>query len=126
MRQQTELTFIIGSEKLDNEYKKEVIALASKLCGGCTVVNSTGYWTDDVTPYSDIFYGKLETEDCLTIKLTTENAKLDFVYNEMQKGIAIITKRHQQNVQWVHVQETAINGRHFNVDNVLIEQSVVA
>lgn len=48
MREQVELTFLIGYDLNANKhihaYKQRVIELACKLCGGCAVILTEGYW----------------------------------------------------------------------------------
>ena len=113
-RKQTEFKFFIGYTTANLEADQAIIQAASALCGGCFVAEGTGYWIDGET-IAERFEGKANAEHCLVICLTTENHKADDVYNVMQAQITEIVKQYSLPVQWVHVQEHEITGRHFEV-----------
>lgn len=77
MREQTELTFLIGYDRAASpnaeNFERRVIELACKLCGGCAVVPATGYWMSDGAEHKQTFGGRLEQEHTFQIKLTCEN-----------------------------------------------------
>ena len=57
MREQVELTFLIGYDREATPYamapafERDVIQRACELCGGCTVVRSDGYWMSDAAQH---------------------------------------------------------------------------
>ena len=114
MRKQTEFKFFIGYTTANVEADQAIIQAACALCGGCFVADGTGYWIDGDT-HAKRFTGEAIAEHCLTICLTTELDKADSVYAEMQAAITKIVKQFALPVQWVHVQEHEITGRHFEV-----------
>lgn len=116
MRQQVELRFYFGAESLPHAFKTAMIGAASALCGGCFVADGAGYWIESDGPRrADAFQGTLATEDTLCIGLTTETHKLESVLAEMQDRTVTAAMETGAAVDWVHVQQTAIVGRHFSV-----------
>ena len=123
MREQVELTFIIGYNKQNHpqthtEFKRKVIEAACRLCGGCTVVKSDGYWAADGAMHKQEFGGKVEQEYCLHIKLSCELAKEARVHRDMTRSIAAFAVLYGIDTEWVHVQRSCFTGLHFNVKDV--------
>jgi hypothetical protein len=118
MRDQVKFMFNMGADFLPDTFKADVIALACELCGGCYVPDGTGYWIDGPT-HADRFGGKAKSEQTLVIELTTEVYKADEVYYAMQYGIARRAEAHNIPIDWVHVSELPMKGRHFSVKATL-------
>lgn len=114
MRQQTKLIFNMGAEALSEQFKEAVIRLACYCSGGCYVHAGNGYWTEGET-HAERFTAEPVKEDSLVVELTTENHKLESVYAEMRQGIARLAHEYRQAVDWVHVSEIPMTGRHFSV-----------
>lgn len=115
MRNQIELTYFVGYPERIALFEEQVIKLASKLCGGCTVVDATGYWTEDGALHRSEFSGPAESEHCFMLKLSCEEAKEARVAEMMQAGISAFSKRYCVQTDWVHVQRVPFNGLHFSI-----------
>lgn len=117
MRKQKNITLIIGSETLPKEFNDYVIYWLSSLCGGCTVMESAGYWIDEAGKTKQTTYDadKLETEQTLHIELTTELDKYDFVMRRIKDIIANAKNIHNVDIEWVHCKVMEIEGHHFKV-----------
>ena len=118
MRKQVELKYFIGYNVANPDADAAMIQAACAVCGGCFVADGTGYWVNGDT-HAERFDGEAESEHCLNICLTTELEKLEGVIQFMEFEIARIVHDHQLDVEWVHVQQFDIVGRHFNVKEVL-------
>lgn len=119
-RSQTELRFIVGfpltghDPEIDSAINAIVEGISAK-CGGCTVVYDEGYWKEDGAKHHTTFTGKLHIEEAVTFQVTCENHKLEDVYFHVRKLICETVTRWEIPVDWVHVIETPIIGRHFSV-----------
>ncbi|WFG40860.1 hypothetical protein ParaKuw1_00027 [Paracoccus phage ParKuw1] len=129
MREQTELTFLIGYDRAASpnaeNFERRVIELACKLCGGCAVVPATGYWMSDGAEHKQTFGGRLEQEHTFQIKLTCENEKLARVYDTMRLSISAWADLFGIDTDWVHVQRVAILGMHFSTKDTQASMSRV-
>lgn len=123
MREQVELTFIIGWPKApetvadqaaENWFRRQIIMEASRLCGGCTVVKATGFWREDGDEKKPTFEGEMHSEETLMLSLTCETYKEPKVYESMKTFIANIVRVSGFDVDWVHVQRRPIMGMHFS------------
>jgi len=126
MREQVELTFLIGYDrKAENaeHFRNRVIELACKLCGGCAVIPTEGYWRSDGASHAETFRGKLEREDTLHIKLSCELAKETRVYETMRNYISAWADLFGIDTTWVHVQRTAFTGMHFSTKDTMAGMS---
>lgn len=127
MREQVELTFLIGFDRdASNKataFEQRVIELACKLCGGCAVIPTNGYWMSDGASHADVFRGKLEREDTLHIKLSCELAKETTVYETMRHYISAWSDLFGIDTTWVHVQRTTFTGMHFSTKDTLARMS---
>ena len=112
-RDQTKLIFNMGAERLPDDFRQGVIALACELSGGCFVQGGTGFWIEGETKAAR-FAGTPQAEDTLVIELTCENSKLESVYDEMCHRIALKAATYGANIDWVHVSQVAMVGRHFS------------
>lgn len=115
MRNQTKLIFNMGSEYINDGFRHAVIRAACACSGGCFVPSGTGYWIEGQTHAERFDAGCIEREETLVIELTCETNKVEGVYLEMQEAIAEAASRWAQSVDWVHVSELAMTGRHFSV-----------
>lgn len=124
MRPQIELKFYFGAARLPAAFKTHLIGMASALCGGCFVADGAGYWVESDGPRrADSFEGSLATEETLCIGLTTEPHKVDRVLSEMEDAAANAAIAHGADVDWVHVQQTQIMGRHFSVKAAIAQKA---
>jgi len=126
MREQVELTFLIGYDrKAENaeRFRNRVIELACKLCGGCAVIPTEGYWMSDGASHAETFRGKLEREDTLHIKLSCELAKETRVYETMRNYISAGADLFGIDTTWVHVQRTTFTGMHFSTKDTMAGMS---
>lgn len=120
MREQVELTFLIGydlnsmSHDVREAFEKDVIQMACKLCGGCAVVGTDGYWMSDGAQHKHTFAGKLEKEHTLHIKLSCELDKEARVYETMRDFISASADYYEIETDWVHVQRSTFTGLHFS------------
>lgn len=119
MRSQVELRFIIGwptTVELETEtwFRRQVINEASRLCGGCTVTMAQGHWREDGDVKKNTFDGPCHLEHVLDLSLTCETYKVETVYSAMCTYIAELVRVVDYPVNWVHVQERPITGRHFS------------
>ena len=123
MREQVELTFLIGFDRsastASEEFEKRVIELACAMCGGCSVIPTNGYWMSDGASHAETFFGTLEKEDTLHIKLSCELDKEGRVYRVMRYYISAWAKLFGIDTNWVHVQRTAFTGMHFSTKAVM-------
>lgn len=125
MREQVELTFLIGYDLNANKhirqsfYKQRVIELACKLCGGCAVIPTEGYWMSDGASHAETFSGRLEHEDTLHIKLSCELDKEKRVYETMRYFISEWAALFDIDTEWVHVQRSTFKGMHFSTKDTL-------
>ena len=118
MREQVELTFLIGYD-LNSDgnvlaFEQAVIEAACKLCGGCAVIPTTGYWMSDGASHQQTFSGRLQEEHTLHIKLSCELDKEQRVYKTMKAVIAAQADWHKVDTDWVHVQRSTFTGMHFS------------
>jgi hypothetical protein len=114
MRKQVKLTFNMGAKALSDVFKEDVIKAACTCSGGCFVVNGTGYWVEGET-HAKRFKGEPQAEDALVIELTCEADKVEGVYADMQAEIAHAAAFWFQEIDWVHVTQVEMIGRHFSV-----------
>jgi hypothetical protein len=122
MREQVELTFIIGyAASANREFEAACIAAATRLCGGCFVADGTGYWRAGSDRRAQRFDGEQMQERTLCVRLTTELAKEAEVLRSMRQAITRAAVAHGMLdvVQWVHVQRHAITGLHFAIGDEL-------
>jgi DNA-binding SARP family transcriptional activator len=130
MREQIELTFLIGYDREATLYanvkafERDVIELACKLCGGCTVVKSEGYWMSDGAQHKQTFGGRLEKEHTLHIKLSCELEKEIHVFETMRDFISAHIKLFKIEADWVHVQRMRFTGLHFSAKEQTAKMSV--
>ena len=115
MRNQTELRYFIGAPRLPHAFTTDVLAGASAVCGGCTLVPSHGIWRGDGAEHKEVFTATMESESCLQIILTCEDAKLEGVMAAMQEYITSAAIEHAVDADWVHVQASPITGHHFSI-----------
>lgn len=120
MREQVELTFLIGYDREATPhanlvaFETNVIQLACKLCGGCAVVPTEGYWMSDGAQHKQTFGGLLEKEHTLHIKLSCELDKEARVYETMRAFISAWADLYGIETEWVHVQRSTFTGLHFS------------
>ena len=118
MRKQVELKFFISYDTKHDSFEKDVIKLASHLCGGCYVGDGTGYWTEDGANHQPRFFGELQAEHCLQVVLSCEEHKAVEVYTNMRIGISAYAAGYKVDTDWVHVQKTEFTGMHFSAREV--------
>lgn len=120
MREQVELEFLIGYDREATQrnnaeaFEKNVIQLACRLCGGCAVVQTEGYFMSDGAQHKRTFVGRLEKEHTLHIKLSCELDKEAQVYDTLRACISAWTDLYGITAEWVHVQRRTFTGLHFN------------
>ena len=122
MREQVELTFMVGYAAASNPaFEAACIAAATRLCGGCFVADGTGYWRVGTDRRAQRFDGEQIRERSLCIRLTTEITKEDEVLHSMRREITRAATAHGMLdfVRWVHVQRHAITGLHFSIGDEL-------
>lgn len=125
MRKQTKLTFNMGSEYINDGFRRHVIKAACACSGGCFVPTGTGYWIEGQT-HAERFDGPIEREETLVIELTCEQDKVEGVYLDMKNAIAEAAYRWACAVNWVHVTELEMTGRHFSAVAVQRENMIAA
>lgn len=125
MRRQVELTFLIGYPSFNSKFEKDVINAVCKLCGGCTVLRSSGYWTEDGTDHKDRFEGDVVKEHAFNLSVTCEDHKVDRVYVEMKQTIAALVLYHNIETNWVHVKRIDVLGMHFDVQREKVSAAQV-
>lgn len=131
MREQVELTFLIGYDRGNTPYamatafEREVIQRACELCGGCTVVYTDGYWMSDGAQHKQTFGGRLEKEHTLHIKLSCELDKEARVFETMRDFISAHIKLFNIEADWVHAKRTPFTGLHFSAKEQTAKMSVV-
>lgn len=103
-----------------------MIELACKLCGGCAVVPTEGYWMSDGAQHKQTFGGRLEKEHTLHIKLSCELEKEARVYDTMRYFISAWSDYLKIGAEWVHVQRSTFTGLHFNTKDDVSKMSRVA
>ena len=127
MREQVELTFLIGFDRSASnkvtKFENSVIELACKLCGGCAVILTDGYWTGDGASHAETFRGTMEREDTLHIKLSCELDKENRVYEIMRHCISAWADLFEIDTTWVHVQRTTFTGLHFSTKDTVAQTS---
>lgn len=128
MRTQIELRFYFGAESLPPLFRSAMVRAASRLCGGCFVADGSGYWInrDDARGNGSDFGGTVETEETLCIGLTCEPEKVARVMRDMESATVDACDATGAAVDWVHVQETEITGRHFSVNAARAARAVAA
>lgn len=115
MRKQIKFVFQIGYSKPDVWFETEITDFASSICGGCTTASKEGHWAQDGAERKIKFQGPFEKEHCFNLELTCEPEKAEWVYSEMCDAISRNVVDRYLDVNWVHVSETVITGRHFSV-----------
>ena len=129
MREQVELTFLVGYDREAlplakvEAFEKNVIQLACKLCGGCAVVPTEGYWMSDGAQHKQTFGGRLEKEHMLHIKLSCELDKEARVYDTMRAFISAWADLYGIETEWVHVQRSTFTGLHFSTKEQVSKMS---
>lgn len=120
-RTQIKLTFQIGFQSaalplaLVSAFEHDIARDVSTVCGGCTTDFRKGWWMSDGASHANRFKGDLQKEDCLTVELTCEPAKVDAAYDTARDAITAAAFRHHIETDWVHVSEVEMTGRHFSV-----------
>ena len=131
MREQVELTFLLGYDREATPHAKvkgfetNVIQLACKLCGGCSVVLTEGYWMSDGAERKQTFGGRLEKGHTLHIKLSCELDKEVRVYETMRSHISAWADLFGISADWVHVKRSAFTGLHFSTKEQVSKMSRV-
>jgi hypothetical protein len=121
MREQIEYVISIGAEDTFLNRQKfhnaipELAGCLSVLCGGCTIINGTGYWAEDGATHKTTFTGHIHKELSYVIKLSCELHKADDVYNSIKISVQSMKEAHNLNIQWIHCQEFKFIGKHFEV-----------
>ena len=129
MREQVELTFLVGYDREAlplakvEAFEKNVIQLACKLCGGCAVVPTEGYGMSDGAQHKQTFGGRLEKEHTLHIKLSCELDKEARVYDTMRAFISAWADLYGIETEWVHVQRSTFTGLHFSTKEQVSKMS---
>lgn len=121
MREQIELCFFVGYEgPMQAAFKAACIDTATRLCGGCFVVDGTGYWREGKNRRAHEFDGELVEESTFCLKLTTELYKERTVMAAMRAEIAAAANHCglEGVVRWIHVQRHVITGLHFSIENM--------
>lgn len=119
-REQVSIELIIGQNR-DNpftgEQKRSLAVAISTLCGGCTIVDSIGYWVEEAGNQRLCRFDTehLQEEDTVHVLLTTEKTKFENVYNSLQRIIAVWKKNNTLDVEWIHCKVTPSFGAHFKV-----------
>lgn len=132
MRQQVELTFLIGYDREVTApanvkaFETNVIELACKLCGGCAVIPTDGYWMSDGAQHKQNFGGRLVQEHTLHIKLSCELEKETRVYETMRAFISAWAKLFKVETDWVHVQRSTFTGMHFSTKEQVSKMGRIA
>lgn len=115
-RKQYTIELIAGSEYIPQEAREHVIKELSKQCGGVTELTSIGYWLDEAgTERKDTYDGKLHVEDTLHLTLTTEESKLEQVYNRIQQVTIQAKAMYDLDWSWIHCKVTESYGAHFEI-----------
>lgn len=119
-RMQKQIELIIGSENITDFEREIFLKEISKLCGGCTLIKSEGYWIEEAGEQRLETYdnSKLEKEQTIHIKLTTELNKFDRVYKgikEILQDMKTIEGGLLPDVTWVHCCVSDIVGLHIKV-----------
>lgn len=118
-RQQVKLVYQIGTDAWVGCYEDvryQVARLASSMCGGCTIIEGAGFWMEDGAERKETFSASLAEEDVLSLELTCELSKVNKVARLMEQGIAKVFSEYPEiDVDWVHVSQVPITGRHFSV-----------
>ena len=122
MREQVELTYLIGYPEQSEEFEAAVIKLASKLCGGCFVSTGDGYWAEDGADHKNTFEGVVVKEHCFSLSLTCELHKVRKVREQMKAGIAGYAGLHNIDTDWVHVKNSLFVGTHFSIKDSINSQ----
>ena len=117
MRMQDSIELIIGSERpIRKAVKDDIIKEICKSCGGCTVLNSTGYWIEEAGEVRKASYeGNVVTEDTLHVQLTSETNKTQHVYGELQAIVKDAKLVYGLDIKWVHCKVSTSRGAHFEV-----------
>ena len=121
-RKQIKIEVIIGqchTNPFYEESKRQLAKAISGLCGGCTLVDSTGDWVEDAGKTRAFRFDTddLIEEDTVHIVLTTEENKFEGVYNDLQRIVAVWGSMNNLDINWVHCVVTESRGAHFNVGN---------
>ena len=117
MRDQTKLIFNMGAEFIGTGFRMGVIAEATRLCGGCYVHQGTGFWNANDETHAEAFGPPVE-EATLVVEVTCEPHKVERVYQAMQTRIARLAQLTFTDINWVHVSEIPMKGRHFSVKTI--------
>lgn len=126
MRAQTKFTFQIGYPAQHPQFEGAIVRAASRICGGCTTSTKTGWWCEDGDSHLETFSGKLEREHCFELELTCERHKAERAYSEVAEAIAQAALDWGVDTTWVHVSETQMIGRHFNVHQINRQAALAA
>lgn len=126
MRNQVKFVFQLGYAERHAHFEANVIAAASAICGGCTTSNKVGWWCADGAERKERFAGRVEKEHCFQLELTCEEHKAERAYQLVTEEIAAAAADFQVEIDWVHVSETEIKGRHFSVKAAQAKMGLIA
>lgn len=117
-RKQYSIDVIVSrAVRFSNVYKQAFIEAISESCGGCTVINSDGYWSEEAGEGRKDSYSTANKEHNLHVQLTVEPEKFARTYAEIQ-GYCLDLQEVYPDIKWVHVTVKEIIGLHFNVQEV--------
>ena len=124
-REQIKLTFTAGwapDTPGADAFIHAVKVAAARIAGGYTAHVAEGGWIAEAgKTRADRYDGDaLETDVAFVLEITMETGKLDAGRAEMQRAIAINAGAFMPGaVDWVHLTETPVIGRHFSVAAML-------
>lgn len=99
----------------ESAFTKEVLKKISQFAGGCTVVDTNGYWFEDASNKLENFEGKLasEKEFMITASVTLENSKK--FYDFLKKEMKVVWSNTEAQVDWIHVEKYETEALHFSL-----------
>ncbi len=114
-RKQYSIDVILSTpEKLPKAFVTSFLMDISTSCGGCTHIQSTGYWCGQVGIAQQDTYDKLFKENNLHVNMTVEADKFDAAYADIQ-AVCSAAKLVMPNIQWIHCVVKESLGAHFKV-----------
>lgn len=104
-------------------FKREIIAQANWLAGGCTVTYSDGYWVPGADKTQTTYNSPAEEEVCMKIEMLVPTSQVEFVLKWMRNAtISAYLADHAEvhnrqpkiDMEWVQVTTVPVTTHHFS------------
>lgn len=101
------ITLIFGAPEIDKAAKRAVIRNLSRKYGGCTVINSKGYWSEQGDQFTDN-YDRIANEHGFILTVSVMEYEPDVI----RKACEPMKK---SGCEWIHCEIETVFAKHFQI-----------